>query len=51
MEYEDDIWPEDAIFLERNSRDFESRVRRINYSAELICNFLVNNSLGKREEL
>ncbi|MCJ1470271.1 hypothetical protein MMC07_008916 [Pseudocyphellaria aurata] len=36
-EYEDTLWPEDAIFLERNSRDFVSRIERINVNAEAIC--------------
>lgn len=35
-EYEDNYWPEDAIFLERNSRDFVSRIARINDNAEAI---------------
>ncbi|KAL9096437.1 MAG: hypothetical protein Q9165_001434 [Trypethelium subeluteriae] len=39
-EYEDDYWPEDAIFLERNSRDFVSRIDRINDNAEVICDIL-----------
>ncbi|MCJ1424622.1 hypothetical protein MMC29_002510 [Sticta canariensis] len=36
-EYEDNLWAEDAIFLERNSRDFVSRIERINLNAEAIC--------------
>lgn len=36
-EYEDNFWAEDAIFLERNSRDFVSRIERINLNAEAIC--------------
>ena len=39
-EYEDNYWPEDAIFLERNSRDFVSRIDRINRNAEVICDIL-----------
>ena len=39
-EYEDNCWPEDAIFLERNSRDFISRIDRINRNAEAICDVL-----------
>ena len=39
-EYEDNYWPEDAIFLERNSRDFVSRIDRINRNAEIICDLL-----------
>lgn len=40
FEYEDNYWPEDAIFMERNSRDFVSRIQRINVSAEAICETL-----------
>ncbi|KAI9685276.1 MAG: hypothetical protein M1822_004649 [Bathelium mastoideum] len=39
-EYEDNYWPEDAIFLERNSRDFVSRIDRVNHNAETICDIL-----------
>ncbi|EON67011.1 hypothetical protein W97_06127 [Coniosporium apollinis CBS 100218] len=39
-EYEDNLWPEDAIFLERNSRDFVSRIERTNVNAEAICDIL-----------
>ncbi|KAK9457689.1 pyridoxal phosphate-dependent transferase [Dipodascopsis uninucleata] len=35
--YEDNLWAEDAIFLERNSRDFVSRAKRININAEALC--------------
>ncbi|KAK9333769.1 pyridoxal phosphate-dependent transferase [Lipomyces starkeyi] len=40
-EYEDNMWAEDAIFLERNSRDFVSRIRRINVNAEALCELLL----------
>lgn len=39
-DYEDNYWPEDAIFMERNSRDFVSRIDRINTNAETICETL-----------
>ncbi|KAH0543994.1 hypothetical protein FGG08_001761 [Glutinoglossum americanum] len=39
-EYEDNYWAEDAIFMERNSRDFVSRIDRINVNAEAICDVL-----------
>ncbi|KAI9844484.1 MAG: hypothetical protein M1837_005567 [Sclerophora amabilis] len=39
-EYEDNYWAEDAIFMERNSRDFVSRIERINVNAEAICKVL-----------
>lgn len=38
--YEDCYWPEDAIVMERNSRDFVSRIARINVNAEAICELL-----------
>ncbi|KAH7138249.1 cystathionine gamma-synthase-like protein [Dendryphion nanum] len=40
-DYEDHHWAEDSIFLERNSRDFVSRIERINASAEAICDVLI----------
>jgi len=33
-------WPEDIIFMERNSRDFGSRIDRVNVNAEAICEVL-----------
>ena len=46
-DYEDNYWPEDAIFMERNSRDFVPRVYRINENAEAICDALEVSSIGK----
>lgn len=45
-EYEDNYWPEDAIFLERNSRDFVSRIERVNGNAEAICEVLMKHPKG-----
>lgn len=45
--YEDDYWVEDAVFLERNSRDFVSRIERINTSTEAVTEMLKMSSLGK----
>lgn len=42
-DYEDTYWPEDVIFLERNSRDFMTRIDRINTNAEAICEVLLAN--------
>ncbi|KAL2441461.1 Cystathionine gamma-synthase [Exophiala dermatitidis] len=39
-EYEDNYWAEDAVFMERNSRDFISRIHRINVNAEAIASAL-----------
>ena len=47
-DYEDNYWLEDAIFMERNSRDFVTRIARINTNAEAICSVLKASSLGKR---
>ena len=43
--YEDGFWGEDAIYLERNSRDFERRVQTTNRSALDICTYLQSQSL------
>lgn len=42
-EYEDMYWPEDAIFMERNSRDFVARIARVNTNAEAVCDLLSNH--------
>ncbi|KAL6923804.1 hypothetical protein ACHAPO_007941 [Fusarium lateritium] len=46
--YEDNYWPEDVVFMERNSRDYESRVVRINANSDAICEVLRNHPLVKR---
>lgn len=38
--YEDNMWAEDALFLERNSRDFVERIKRINMNAEAVCDLV-----------
>ncbi|KAM0249363.1 hypothetical protein ACHAQJ_009079 [Trichoderma viride] len=45
--YENTYWTEDILFMERNSRDFASRVKRINANAEAICEILQANPLVK----
>ncbi|EXJ95692.1 cystathionine gamma-synthase [Capronia coronata CBS 617.96] len=47
-EYEDNYWAEDAVFLERNSRDFISRIERINVSTEAIASTLKSCPLVKQ---
>lgn len=42
-EYEDLLWGEDALTLERNSRDFIGRIGRINTNAEFLCDLLLQN--------
>lgn len=46
-EYEDNFWAEDAVFLERNSRDFVSRIEKINKTSEDITAMLKESPLGK----
>jgi len=45
-DYEDNHWDEDSIFLERNSRDFVSRIERIGINAEAICEILSSHPRG-----
>lgn len=46
--YEDIYWAEDAVFLERNSRDFMSRIAKINTTSEEITAMLKASPLSKR---
>lgn len=46
-DYEDNYWAEDIMFMERNSRDFVTRIERINDNAEAICNVLQAHPLVK----
>ncbi|KAK5173185.1 Cystathionine gamma-synthase [Saxophila tyrrhenica] len=39
-EYEDTMFEEDSIYLERNSRDFVDRIQRVNVNAEVIADVL-----------
>lgn len=39
-EYEDNLFEEDSVYLERNSRDFVTRIQRINQNAEAIADLL-----------
>jgi cystathionine gamma-synthase len=47
-EYEDLLWPADAVVLECNSRDFVARVQRINRSAEQLCDWLAKHPAVER---
>ena len=38
--YEDNYWAVDAVFMERNSRDFIPRIHRVNTNASAIANLL-----------
>lgn len=44
-EYEDLFWAEDALWLERNSRDFVERVHKIDSTSEKVVDLLVNSPL------
>lgn len=45
-DFEDIYWAEDAVFLERNSRDFVSRIDKINTTSEEITEMLKASPLG-----
>ncbi|KAH7325136.1 pyridoxal phosphate-dependent transferase [Stachybotrys elegans] len=45
--YEDAYWPEDVVFMERNSRDFMTRMERINVNSEAICDILLETPIAK----
>jgi cystathionine gamma-synthase len=45
--YENNYWAEDVIVMERNSRDFVSRIERINRNAEAICDILGTHTAVK----
>ena len=44
-EYEDNYFAEDAVYMERNSRDYRGRIKRINDSTYAITEWLVSRSL------
>ncbi|RAK96159.1 cystathionine gamma-synthase [Aspergillus ibericus CBS 121593] len=46
-DYEDNYWVEDVMFMERNSRDFVNRIKKINDNAEAICDILNAHPLVK----
>jgi len=45
-EYEDLMWVEDAIFMERNSRTFQKRIAQIDENTEALCEFLKAHPKG-----
>lgn len=47
-EYEDLLWAEDALVLERNSRDFADRSKKINHTAQLVVDLLTASPLVKQ---
>ena len=46
VHYEDNYWAEDVLVMERNSRDFASRIDRININADAICEILKKHPRG-----
>ena len=44
--YEDVFWSQDAVFMERNSRNFIARIHRINTNAEAVCKTLISSPRG-----
>ncbi|KIJ61528.1 hypothetical protein HYDPIDRAFT_96158 [Hydnomerulius pinastri MD-312] len=44
--YEDNYFSEDAVFMERNSRNFTQRIRDIDRNTEDVCDFLRSHSLA-----
>ncbi|KAJ7095968.1 pyridoxal phosphate-dependent transferase [Mycena belliarum] len=44
--YEDTYFDEDAIYMERNSRDFRRRIKVIDANAETLCDFLHSKSVA-----
>lgn len=45
-EYEDLMWVEDAIFMERNSRTFQTRIAKIDENTEALCDYLREHPKG-----
>ncbi|KAG6334183.1 hypothetical protein ID866_4912 [Astraeus odoratus] len=47
VNYEDVYFDEDAVFMERNSRDFACRIRVIDNNTQAVCAFLRSKSLAE----
>ncbi|KAH8920485.1 PLP-dependent transferase [Atractiella rhizophila] len=48
--YTDAYFSEDAIYMERNSRDFIKRIKKINRNAEMLCDFFESSRLHPRTQ-
>ena len=46
LNFEDCYYDEDAIYMERNSRDFRRRIGIIDTNAEAVCDFLRSRSVA-----
>ncbi|ORY27448.1 pyridoxal phosphate-dependent transferase [Naematelia encephala] len=47
-DYEDIYYPEDAVYMERNSRDYRNRIGRVNDNAYDLCEYLYSRSLDDK---
>lgn len=47
-DFQDTYWPEDVVFMERNSRDYQSRIERTDRNSEMLCDVLSGHPLVKR---
>ncbi|CAO3618836.1 unnamed protein product [Cunninghamella blakesleeana] len=47
-DFEDLVWGEDAVFMERNSRNFRDRSKIINENAEALCDYLSSHPKVKQ---
>lgn len=45
VDYEDIYYPEDAVYMERNSRDYRGRIKRVNDNAFDVTEYLHSRSL------
>lgn len=50
IRYEDTYYDEDAIFMERNSRNFSQRAAQIDANAEHVCDFLYAASQQQQQQ-
>jgi cystathionine gamma-synthase len=50
IRYEDTYYDEDAIFMERNSRNFSQRAAKIDANAEHVCDFLYAASSSSSQQ-
>ncbi|KAI8907903.1 pyridoxal phosphate-dependent transferase [Gorgonomyces haynaldii] len=48
LNYQNTVWREDLLFLERNSRTFKERIQIINKTAEMLCDRLKAHPKVKR---
>lgn len=49
--YEDNFFEEDALFVERNSRDYKERRHRVDQNAEYLCDYLLQRQHDTRQSI